>query len=102
MKKRDRELGMDREINRRDFLSGTSIAIAGAALAPGDLEAKGRNAQSAPGVSAVVDQTSSQETYYPPTRTGMRGSHPGSFEVAHGMRDGVTWDDPQETGKSTT
>jgi spermidine dehydrogenase len=29
----------------------------------------------------------------------MRGSHPGSFEVAHGMRLGATWDDPQETGE---
>ena len=35
MKKSDRELGMDREINRRDFLNGASIAIAGAVLAPG-------------------------------------------------------------------
>ena len=26
--------------------------------------------------------------YYPPVRTGMRGSHPGSFEVAHALRDG--------------
>ena len=25
---------------------------------------------------------------YPPRRTGMRGSHEGSFEVAHQMRDG--------------
>ena len=25
---------------------------------------------------------------YPPERTGLRGSHPGSFEVAHAMRDG--------------
>lgn len=26
--------------------------------------------------------------YYPPALTGLRGSHPGSFEVAHQMRDG--------------
>lgn len=25
---------------------------------------------------------------YPPARTGFRGSHPGSFETAHAMRDG--------------
>jgi hypothetical protein len=37
MKKSDRELGMDREINRRDFLSGTSIAIAGAVLGRGTM-----------------------------------------------------------------
>jgi spermidine dehydrogenase len=29
--------------------------------------------------------------YYPPARTGMRGSHPGSYEVGHGMRDGSFW-----------
>ena len=99
MKKSDRELGMNREINRRDFVSGTSIAIAGAALAPGDVGAQGRDARLAPAASPVVDQSVSQETYYPPTRTGMRGSHPGSFEVAHRMRDGEVWDDPQETGE---
>ena len=25
--------------------------------------------------------------YYPPAQTGMRGDHPGSFEVAHQLRD---------------
>jgi spermidine dehydrogenase len=30
--------------------------------------------------------------YYPPTKTGMRGSHPGSFEVAHELRDGAFWE----------
>ena len=29
---------------------------------------------------------------YPPLLTGMRGSHPGSFEIAHGLRDGATFD----------
>jgi spermidine dehydrogenase len=27
-------------------------------------------------------------TAYPPAATGLRGSHPGSFEVAHALRDG--------------
>ncbi len=48
MKKSDRDLGMDREINRRDFLNGASIAIAGAVLAPGASEAQGREASPAP------------------------------------------------------
>src|SRR5262249_30416969 len=30
--------------------------------------------------------------YYPPALTGMRGSHPGSFEVGHALRDGNVWD----------
>ena len=29
--------------------------------------------------------------YYPPTRLNMRGSHPGSFEAAHELRDGDFW-----------
>jgi spermidine dehydrogenase len=39
--------------------------------------------------------------YYPPTRAGMRGSHPGAFEVAHALRDGTFWETagkPVETG----
>src|SRR5678816_4666637 len=29
--------------------------------------------------------------YYPPALTGLRGSHPGSFETAHTLRDGDFW-----------
>ncbi|HEX3300056.1 MAG TPA: NAD(P)-binding protein [Actinomycetota bacterium] len=29
---------------------------------------------------------------YPPETTGLRGSHPGSFEVAHALRDGERFD----------
>ena len=69
---RDRELGMDRPIARRDFLNGAAIAI-GAALAGPAFGEQGE-AQDEPG-------------YYPPALTGMRGSHPGSFEAAHRLRD---------------
>ena len=100
MKKSDRELGMDREINRRDFLNGASIAIAGAVLAPGASGAQGKEASPAPAASPFIEGSPSQETYYPPTRTGMRGSHPGSFETAHEMRFGKTWDEAQETGEA--
>jgi spermidine dehydrogenase len=31
--------------------------------------------------------------YYPPALTGLRGSHAGSFEVAHALRDGKEWPD---------
>jgi spermidine dehydrogenase len=79
---RDRELGMDRAITRRDFVQGAAIGSAGligASLLP-DMAIAGRRspagAQDAPG-------------YYPPTLTGLRGSHPGSFEAAHALRDGM-------------
>ena len=83
MKYSDRQLGMDREITRRDFLNGAGLVVAGAAL-PTDATFAASSAQMQPG-------------YYPPTRDGMRGSHPGSFELAHLMRDGKRWNDPGES-----
>lgn len=78
MKKTDRRLGMDRDISRRDFLNGASVAI-GASLLPEMASAQEAGAQDLPG-------------YYPPELTGMRGSHPGSFELAHAARDGASFD----------
>jgi spermidine dehydrogenase len=83
-KNQDKKLGMDRPIGRRDFLNGVAIGI-GSTMAGGFLpgpewlaEATEQFAQDKPG-------------YYPPTLTGMRGSHDGSFEVAHSERDGNFW-----------
>ena len=61
-------------ITRRDFLNGTALAIA-AGLTP-------------------AAQLGAAAAHYPPALTGMRGQHPGSFEVAHafareGQRFGV-------------
>jgi len=57
---------MSRPITRRDFLDGIALAI-GASLTP------------------------PKQGSYPPTLTGMRGSQPGSFEIAHALRDGAFW-----------
>lgn len=81
---RDRELGMDLPITRRDFLNGMAVGVGGIAASswlPGfALAAEGPTslAQNAPG-------------YYPPALTGMRGSHDGSFAIAHALRDGKFW-----------
>ena len=85
----DRALGMKRPIKRRDFLNGVGVALTGSALAPGWLSAFER---SSPGA------INPQELYYPPALTGMRGSHEGSFEIAHAMRDGRSWEG-QDTGE---
>jgi spermidine dehydrogenase len=77
MDSRDRRLGMDRAISRRDFLNGVGIAI-GASLAP----ACARNED--PIAAALA-------SYYPPAATGMRGAHPGSFEAAHAAVQGRRW-----------
>jgi spermidine dehydrogenase len=87
---RDRELGMDRKITRRDFINGVAVT-AGAAMMPWHL---------------LGDEPAEPEKsagYYPPALTGMRGSHPGSFETAHSLRDGTFWDEagkPIDTGET--
>jgi len=84
----DRQLGMKCNITRRDFLNGVAVT-AGAAMMPWQLFADGDPEKS--------------PNYYPPALTGMRGSHPGSFDAAHSLRDGTFWDSagtPQDTGES--
>jgi spermidine dehydrogenase len=81
MDPRDRTLGMDRDISRRDFLNGVALGLVGSTLSPELLRAAQQ--EFAP---------ERNPDYYPPTRVGMRGSHPGSFEVAHQLRDRRQWD----------
>ena len=80
MAHKDKDLGLDRAIARRDFLQGAAITTLASGLAPELARAAEAEqlAQSSPG-------------YYPPTRLNMRGSHPGSFEAAHELRDGDFW-----------
>jgi len=81
----DRDLGMHRDITRRDFVNGVGVAVGSSLIAPGWLAAQ----------EHAVDAAD----YYPPARTGMRGSHPGSFEAAHARRDGKVWADAANTGE---
>ena len=64
-------------ITRRDFMNGVAMGVAaGSALSPLELLAR----------STVP---------YPPALMGMRGNHPGSFEVAHAVaREGKRWSQP--------
>jgi spermidine dehydrogenase len=75
-----RRLGVERPITRRDFIDGIAIAAAVAAvprvLTAGDAE-------------LIASAPQDRPDYNPPTLTGMRGSHPGSFEAAHALRDGT-------------
>jgi spermidine dehydrogenase len=64
------------KITRKDFLNGLAWTAGSAAL---------------PGWEAIAAEAMGQPAagdYYPPLRTGLRGSHPGSFEIAHDLRDG--------------
>ena len=85
----DRELGMHRNITRRDFLNGVAVT-AGAALLPKDM------------LAALEADPEKSPDYYPPALTGLRGSHVGAFEVMHSLRDGTFWDTagkPEDTGE---
>jgi spermidine dehydrogenase len=74
-------VGAHRDIPRRDFLQGALVGAAGV-LAPGWLSGAWAAAASA----AAQDQPG----YYPPLLNGLRGSHAGSFEAAHALRDGAS------------
>src|SRR5579872_4387853 len=81
---------MHRKITRRDFINGVAVT-AGAAMMPWQL------------FGSDSADPEKYPTYYPPALTGMRGSHPGSFETAHSVRDGTFWDSagkPQDSGET--
>ncbi len=85
------DLGMRRRIRRRDFLNGMALAAGTAA---------GSRIASAFETEHVLETS---PEYYPPVLTGMRGSHEGSFEVAHQVRDGEFWNQagtPVESGET--
>ena len=65
-------------ISRRDFLNGIALGVAaGSSLSPLEILAK--------------------DGRYPPALTGLRGSHPGSFEIAHAVSwAGATFPRPAE------
>ena len=68
---------MATQITRRDLLNGMAISAVGAMLPAYAGEPKVRLDSSM--------RLGGPSTYYPPTLTGMRGSHAGSFEVAHAL-----------------
>ena len=101
-KRSDRDLGINREITRRDFLNGVGIALTGSlgavrwaradsvdSVVPDVGALMSRGSLADPEISGAAAQASD---YYPPLLTGMRGSHAGSFEVAHALGDGRTWE----------
>jgi spermidine dehydrogenase len=80
----DKVLGMDRAISRRDFLDGIAVTIGG--IGAGLADARAAAAQ------AVGHWPQDRPEYYPPLLTGLRGSHPGSFESAHTLRGADFWE----------
>ena len=87
----ERRLGAERPVPRRDFLQGALIGAAGSLCAP-----------LVSGLARAADYAAAQDLpgYYPPVLLGLRGSHAGSFEAAHALRDGQRIPTAQETGES--
>jgi spermidine dehydrogenase len=90
---------MARRITRRDFMNGAAIAVGGTVLAA---QSSDPMLSIAPPVGKGPDPTAEDQLlaggitpgdpgYYPPALQGMRGSHPGSFEAAHALRNGEFW-----------
>lgn len=70
------------DITRRDFMNGVALSLAaGTTLSPLEILAR---------------QSGESNEYYPPALTGLRGSHVGSFEVAHAIsRGGIKYPMPR-------
>ena len=67
---------MTKKITRRDFCNGIAIGTGISLLSPMNLFGKNE---------FTIQNPEQPFSYYPPTLTGMRGSHKGSFEVAHAL-----------------
>ncbi len=85
MQERDRDLGMNSDITRRDFLDGVAYVAGATALA---------------GVAGAT-QASAGETGadYPPMRQGMRGFTDEAMAAGHAVRDGAVQGEPADTGE---
>jgi spermidine dehydrogenase len=79
---------MHTSICRRDFLNGMSVAVGASLVGPGTFWSEVLSGEGN-GFAPENDRD-----YYPPAKTGMRGSHDGSWEVAHALRDGKEWSNP--------
>lgn len=91
-KQTDGRLGEDCAIPRRDFLQGAIFAAANTLATP---------LYASPAAWGLdFPERQNLPAYYPPTLTGLRGSHEGSFEAAHAARFGKDPGDPIDTKQS--
>ena len=73
-------MAMKDKVTRRDFLNGTQVAIGASLLSPWtDV------------FGADPEKFALGPDYYPPAKTGLRGSHDGSWETMHAKVSGATW-----------
>ena len=90
----DKKLGMQRAITRRDFVQGAAVTV-GATL---HTNALGLPNVATASVSVGAGAEDIETADYPPIKTGMRGAHPGAYEIAHALaRDGAKFPKPTAT-----
>ena len=86
MKKTDEQLGMNKGIARRDFIQATVLTSLGLMLPTSCVFTSNEN--------------EAPTNNYPPLKTGMRGSHEGSYETAHALaRQGIQFDNPIDSSE---
>jgi len=86
MKKTDEQLGMNKGIARRDFIQATALTSLSLMLPTSCL--------------FTTNENELPISYYPPLKTGMRGSHDGSYETAHALaREGIKFGDPIDSSE---
>jgi spermidine dehydrogenase len=74
---RDRQLGMDRPISRRDFLNGMALTVGAAAASQ---------------LGTIAPAHAALASPYPPAIGGLRGHSEKAMGIAHSLRDGTFWD----------
>ncbi len=94
MNEQDRDLGMDSDITRRDFLDGVARIIGGAAA----VSSAGPVNAALPSNSAAA-QAAAPGAAYPPMRQGLRGFDPEAMEAGHSVRDGKAYGDGTDAGE---
>ena len=88
-RKKDRQSGRGASITRRDFLNGIAVGVGAAAAG-----------SMSPAFATLL--AADEAGGYPPALAGLRGSHAGSFEAFHAMKDGAFWKTapkPEATGE---
>lgn len=78
----DRELGMDRAINRRDFLNGVVLTAAAAGLTVGSAAGPAQAASTEAAAKPAAGP-------YPPAKSGLRGQTEAMMKVPHALRNGT-------------
>ena len=74
----------DDGVTRRDFINGASVAIGASFVLPW-------SERLAMDMEATTDGAQDQPGYYPPGKTGLRGTHDGAWETMHARVAGKTW-----------